>query len=218
MINANSTILFQGDSITDAFRRPEELNDAYRLGNGYAFIAGSVLRATLGTVGLSVQNRGVAGHTAAELLARWQRDCLELRPDLLSLLIGVNDAHRGMDGHLAALPGFAAAYDVMLEQVRSALPTCRLVLLEPFALIVDQQSQARLAQLKPIQAHVRAAAARHQATFVELQGAFEAVAGTHPEQWIYDGVHPTAAGHWLIAQRWLDVVAGIRLPAPVALP
>lgn len=218
MINPNSTILFQGDSITDAFRRPEELNPAYRLGNGYAFIAGAMLRATLGSAGLSVQNRGVSGHTAAELLARWQRDCIELRPDLLSLLIGVNDAHRGMRAKTAALSEFARAYDTLLGQVRSSLPGCRLVLLEPFALVFDDEGRERLAQLRPIQAHVRAAAVRHNATFVELQAAFEAVAGTHPEQWIYDGVHPTAAGHWLIAQRWLEVVAGIRLPAPVALP
>ncbi len=73
-IPLTGTLLFQGDSITDAFRRPDEINDAYRMGNGYAFIIGALLRATSGESGLTVQNRGIAGNNVDDLLFRWQRD------------------------------------------------------------------------------------------------------------------------------------------------
>lgn len=213
----SGTVLFQGDSITDAFRKPEEVGDGYRLGMGYAFLVGSLLQATTGDPGLSVQNRGVAGNTAADLLLRWGRDCLELRPDTLSLLIGVNDAIRasaaGADAG-AALAGFAPAFDALLAQVRARLPATGLVVLEPFSLPVDPLGAQRAAQLAPIREHVRHAAAAHGATLVALQDAFDAVAGTHPERWLFDGIHPTAAGQWLITQRWLQVVCGIELPAP----
>lgn len=212
-ISPSGTLLFQGDSITDAFRRPEEINEAFRLGNGYAFIAGSCLRATAGLAGLSVQNRGVSGHTARDLLQRWQRDCIELRPEVLSLLIGINDCLRVPPGG-DAMQGFAQAYDELLRQVRDALPPCRLVLIEPFFLPVVGTDPTIADRLAPIQAHVRAAAARLGATFVPLQQEFTAIAGDHPERWIYDGLHPTSAGHWLIARRWLELVAGIVLPAP----
>lgn len=215
-IPLSGTLLFQGDSITNAFRRPEEINDAYRMGNGYAFIIGSLLRATSGQAGLSVQNRGVSGDTAAHVLFRWQRDCLELRPDTLSILIGTNDAdHIRQGGYRMA--DFVRAYDAMLAQTAATLPHCRLVLMEPFALPIDAITAERCANLDPIRAHVRASASRIGATFVPLQQAFTDVAGAHPERWIYDGVHPNAAGQWLIAQRWLEVVVGLSLPSPIPL-
>jgi lysophospholipase L1-like esterase len=213
----SGTLLFQGDSITNAFRRPDEVNDAYRMGNGYAFIIGSLLRATSGQAGLTVQNRGIAGDCAADLLFRWQRDCLDLRPDLLSILVGINDLGRVAQHGESAMASFTRSYDALLRQTAAALPRCRIVLMEPFALPVDAASAQRAALLAPIQAHVRAAAARIGAVLVPLQQAFDEVAGEHPERWIYDGIHPTAAGQWLMAQRWLEVVAGIRLPGPQAM-
>ena len=209
------TILFQGDSITDAFRRPEEINDSYRLGNGYPFIIGSLLRATSGRADLTVQNRGVSGHRAADLLARWQRDCLELRPEMLSLLIGTNDA-ANPDGE-QGFQRFAISFDELLRQTRAALPRCRLILMEPFALPTGMVDAARMQRTARIQAHVHDSAKRLAATFVPLQKAFNEVAGAHPERWIYDGIHPTAAGQWLIAQRWLQEVTGLCLPAAMTM-
>ncbi len=210
------TLLFQGDSITNAFRRPEEINDAYRMGNGYAFIIGALLRATAGRAGLSVQNRGVSGDNVSDLLGRWQRDCLELRPDVLSLLIGTNDAGQMASRGRKALD-FIDGYDALIAQTVATLPDCRLVLLEPFALPVNADMEQHCVRLAPFRDHVRASAARLGAVFVPLQQAFDEASGGHPERWIYDGIHPTAAGHWLIAQRWLEVVAGIRLPAPQSM-
>ena len=208
------TLLFQGDSITDAFRRPEELNDTYRMGNGYAFIIASLLRAISGQLGLSIQNRGVSGHNAGDLLFRWHRDCLELRPDTLSLLIGINNVNQAVHAKTDALPDFARDFDAILAQTKATLPSCRIILIEPFSLPVGINGPALMQQVAPIQAHVRAAATRIGATLVPTQDAFNAVAGNHPERWIYDGLHPTAAGQWILAQRWLDIVTGIKLPSP----
>ena len=216
-IPLTGTLLFQGDSITNAFRRPEEINDAYRMGNGYAFIIGSLLRAISGQAGLTVQNRGIAGDCTPDLLFRWQRDCLDLRPDVLSLLIGTNDSGRVARDGEPAMAAFVRCFDRLLMETTAALPRCRIVLLEPFALPVNADSIPRTACLGRVQAHIRQAAERTGATFVPLQQAFDEVAGNHPERWIYDGIHPTAAGQWLIAQRWLETVANIRLPAPVAM-
>lgn len=210
-------LLFQGDSITNAFRRPDELNDSYRMGNGYAFLVGSLLRATAGQAGLTVQNRGIAGDTAPKLLERWQRDCLDLRPDVLTILIGTNDAGRIAELGPPAMEQFVRCFDRLLLETAAALPQCRLVLMEPFALPVNADSIPRVRHLPAVQAHIRAAAARTGAVFVPLQAAFDAVAGAHPERWIYDGIHPCAAGQWLLASRWLEAVAGIQLPAPRAM-
>ena len=206
------TLLFQGDSITDAFRKPEELNDAYRLGGGYPLLIGSLLRATSGRADLSIINRGVAGHSAAQLLARWQRDALEPRPAVLSLLIGINDANQAAHAGHDPLPTFISAYDRLLMEFSTALPESHLVLCEPFSLPVPGCHANLHRHCAAIREHVRHTAGTRKATLVPLQAAFDAVAGTQPEFWIYDGIHPTAAGHWLIAQTWLATVAGIHLP------
>ena len=94
MIPTGTHVLFQGDSITDAFRRPEEVNDAHQLGSGYALIAVARLQASRPELGLRFTNRGISGHTLADLAARWDADCLDLAPEVLSILIGVNGTMR----------------------------------------------------------------------------------------------------------------------------
>jgi len=93
-----------------------------------------------------------------------------------------------------------------------------MVLMEPFALPVGTNGHALRAHIAPLQALVRARVLITGATLVPLQDAFDTVAGAHPERWIYDGIHPTAAGQWLIAQRWLETVVGITLPAATPMP
>ena len=217
LLTTGGTLLFQGDSITNAFRKPEELNDCYRLGSGFPLIIGGLLRAISGRADLSIINHGIAGHNAADVLARSHRDTIESRPDVVSLLIGVNDANQAAHGNFDPLPAFAKAYDRLLFELRAALPNCRLILCEPFSLPVPGFPASLHPHCATIREHVRLTAKLNQATLVPLQAAFDAVAGDHPEFWIYDGIHPTAAGHWLIAQTWLATVAGIHLPPAVGL-
>jgi acyl-CoA thioesterase-1 len=84
-------VLFQGDSITNAFRMPQEVNDCYQMGAGYALMVAARIRSGLPSARISFMNRGVSGNGIQDLLARWRPDCLDLRPDILSILIGVND-------------------------------------------------------------------------------------------------------------------------------
>ena len=91
-------ILFQGDSITDAFRRPEEINPAFQLGNGYAFLVAAKLGARHPERRFEFINRGISGHSVQDLEKRWQADSLDHAPDLLSLLIGVNNIIRRQNG------------------------------------------------------------------------------------------------------------------------
>ena len=92
MSQPNGHILFQGDSITNAFRKPEEVCNAYQLGSGYAMLIAAQLLAARPRETLRFTNRGVCGEGVKELLNRWQTDCLDLRPDVLSLLVGINDS------------------------------------------------------------------------------------------------------------------------------
>ena len=202
MIRPRDTILFQGDSITNAVRRPEEINNAFQLGAGYALLIAARLLLERPADQLTFLNRGVSGDNVQKLADRWRADCLELRPTVLSILVGINDTMAG-----TPLAEFTATYRELLQTTRRELPAVRLVLCEPYALPCGLMTPAHCADLKFRQAAVRQLAAEFAATFVPLQAPFHAAAArTRPEDWAYDGVHATAAGFALIAREWLAQV------------
>lgn len=205
MIQPRDTILFQGDSITNAFRRPEEINNAFQLGSGYALLIAARLLLDRPADQLAFLNRGVSGDTVQKLAGRWRKDCLDLRPTVLSILVGINDALSG-----TPLPEFIATYQELLQSTRRELPAVRLVLCEPFVLPCGLITPAHSADLKLKQPIVRQLAAEFAATFVPLQAPFNAAAArTTPADWAYDGIHATAAGFALIAREWLRQVEGL---------
>jgi lysophospholipase L1-like esterase len=196
-------ILFQGDSITDGNRgRSEDPN--HILGHGYAFIIAARWGCQLPEKQLTFINRGVSGNTVRDLAARWKGDAIDLKPDLLSILIGVND--------LGGVPPdeYEAVYDRLLEDTARALPGVKLVLGEPFGLPVgglkDRWDECR-AQLAKRQEIVARLAAKHGAALVRYQKAFdEAVRRAPADYWIWDGVHPTYSGHQVMADEWVRTV------------
>ena len=199
-------ILFQGDSITDAFRKPEELNPAFQLGNGYVFLVAASLSAKFPAHGLEFVNRGVSGHTAADLSARWDRDCLDLEADVVSLLIGVNGTIRAMlVNEECDERAFIATYESLLDSVKSRNPQARLILLEPFLLEVGEVTSHWKAHLKPMQQAIAKAAAERQMILIPLQEIFNRACERAPASyWAYDGIHPTHAGFHLIAEAWIE--------------
>lgn len=200
MIQPGATILFQGDSITDCFHKPDELNESFQLGAGYAFLAASSILLDSPSSNLKFLNRGVSGNSVADLLARWQQDCIDLRPDVLSILAGVNDTLQGLGHEETSL-----SYRSLLEWTRREIPAVRIVLLEPFLLRSGDISDAQRADIRPRQAAVRALAAEFDASFVPLQQMFdEATRQTPPEFFSYDGVHASPAGAALIARAWIQ--------------
>ncbi len=203
-------ILFQGDSITDALRNRE--NDTYS-GNGYP----TLVKGRLGYEEpgkYEFLNRGVSGNRIVDLYARIKIDLINLKPDVLSILIGVNDVwHEEERRNGVAADKFERIYDMLLEEVQEALPGIRLLILEPFVLHGSAtentaEHPTRWAYFRD-ETPLRAAAARrvaekHGATFIPLQHLFdEACKLAEPSYWLWDGVHPTAMGHELIAREWM---------------
>lgn len=196
-LSRNGKILFQGDSITDGNRgRSNDPN--HILGHGYVFIIAARHGATFADRQLEFINRGVSGNTVLDLEKRWQRDALDLHPDMLSILIGVND-----HGKKVELDYYQQAYERILLAAKAANPAIKLVLCAPF---VKPQSPMPDSILKR-QEIVARLAKKHGAALVEFQPVFDAATKRAPaDYWIWDNVHPTYRGHQLMADEWERVV------------
>jgi lysophospholipase L1-like esterase len=185
---------------------PGEVCNAYQLGAGYAMLVAAHLLAARPDDHLRCINRGVSGEGVQGLRRRWQDDCLSLRPDIVSILVGVNDAIRTPRPALAP-DVFADTYRELLAETRRALPDISLVLCEPFALPVGEVTGADLATIADYGLIVRELADATGAILVPLQRVFtEAQQRAPAVYWSFDGIHPNAQGHWLIAQAWLQAV------------
>ena len=201
---ASPRILFQGDSITDGNRgRGADLNHVH--GHGFVYLLAARVGAGTPEQNATFLNRGVSGNTVLDLAKRWPKDTLELKPDVLSVMIGVNDSSKGVTPEV-----FEKTYDDLLTAARTANPKLRLVLCEPFlgatgtAIDKSPGRRERLALLVPV---VRRLTAKHGATLVDFQKVFDDAQRRAPSSyWIWDGVHPTTAGHQLMADEWERVV------------
>ncbi|MEM8494657.1 MAG: SGNH/GDSL hydrolase family protein [Planctomycetota bacterium] len=222
MIRPGDTVLFQGDSITDAGRDRgvTEPNDPAGLGQGYARDATAMLLAEHGPDAVRCLNRGIGGDRIHELAARWDADCLALKPTVLSLLIGVNDVWHGLGDDPSrgvSAKMFAAELRRLLSDAKEKLGGdggLRLIVLaEPFVLPCgagatlpfEPELSARRALVREIAEGLRA---NGPVVFVAYQEAFNAAMdrGIAPEHLAGDGVHPTLAGHMLMAEAWMDAV------------
>ena len=200
-------ILFIGDSITDCGRQ----SDVEGLGDGYVRRIREITLARDPATAPIVINRGTSGHRIPDLAERWERDVIALEPDVVSIKIGINDVWRQIDGIGGGvlIDDFKSTYDALLTRTLSALPSCKLVLCEP-TVFWPPAERAELGQalIKPYVAAVNELAdafAVH--AVVPLHSAFERAHAARPEvDWATDGVHPSSAGHMLIAERWLDAV------------
>lgn len=205
------TILFQGDSITDAIRCRE--NDHYR-GSGYAtLVSAQLMQRMPGAV--RCVNRGVSGDRVVDILARMKRDILDVKPDVISLLIGVNDVwHELIDGSGVPAPLYERVLELVVDEVRRTLPQTKLLLLEPFVLegyntCATEEQPERWNTFRtevPLRAEaMRRVAERHALPCLSFQEELDALAARYGAAWVLeDGVHPTLAGHTVIARRWLE--------------
>ena len=196
----DARILFQGDSITDG-NRGRSADPNHILGHGYVFIIAAKYGAGFPDLKLDFMNRGCSGNTVLELEKRWQKDTLDLKPDLLSVLIGVNDSGRGMP-----VDQYEQVYDKLLAAAKAANPNIRLVLCEPFTLPVGGRKNNWEAWNAVVKKDCQAAARlaeKHRAAFVRFQRVFDDACKRAPaDYWIWDGIHPTYSGHQLMADEW----------------
>lgn len=201
-IRDGATVVFAGDSITDATRT----EGGPALGAGYVLFAAAAHSARRPTSGIRWVNAGVSGNRVVDLEARWQRDVLAAAPDVVTVLIGINDVWRRYDRDS---PTSAEQYrDGYRRLLASAVDNGvrELVLIEPFLIPVADQSRWREDLDPKIQA-VRELAREYGAHLLAADGAFAQLAArTGSEAWAEDGVYPTLAGHRVLADRWLDLV------------
>lgn len=198
-LQPHDRVLLTGDSVTDWGR---DRTDPTSLGHGYAGIVAALAGARRPDLDLTFLNRGVGGDTSAMLRARWDQDAVALAPTVVSILIGINDTWRRYDA------GTATSTDDYEDNLRAVVGTVdRLVLIEPFVVPVTAAQHAWREDLDPRIAVVRRVAAERRAVLVPADGLFAAAAArTGAETWASDGVHPTPAGHGLLAEAWLAAV------------
>jgi len=207
-------IVFQGDSITDAGRSKEDQppNQAHSLGNGYVgLVAAHVLGERAGA-GWQCYNRGISGNKVFQLAERWEEDCLNLEPDVLSILIGVNDFwHTLTHGYEGTVEVYERDYRALLDRTRTARPDVALIIGEPFVL---RGGSAISDDWFPAFDAYRMAAQRvaddYGAAWIPYQSLFDAaLEKASVEHWAPDGVHPAPAGNHLMAEAWLDAFASV---------
>jgi len=201
-----TVVLFQGDSITDCGRdrTVATANAAGALGTGYPLLVAAAALAAHPDRGLRFYNRGVSGNKVPDLAARWAADTVALAPDVLSILIGVNDFwHKLGGGYTGTVEDYEHQYTALLDDTRRALPRTRLIVLEPFALRCGAVDNRWFPEFDARRAAAARVAQRAKATFVPLQQVFDDLARkSTPQYWAADGVHPTPAGHTVIAAQW----------------
>lgn len=205
LIKDGDVVLFQGDSITDAGRNRE---DADNLGNGYPNIVASMFSALYQDKNVKFLNRGISGNRVVDLKQRWNEDCLALKPDVLSILIGINDCWRRFDSNdYTPAENYKKTYTEILTQVKNDLPDTKIIILEPFVLPYPQDRKAWREDLDPKIHAAREVAKEFCTYYIPLDGIFnQAFIGKENTFWSGDGVHPSSAGHALIAKEWIKLV------------
>jgi lysophospholipase L1-like esterase len=207
----DDTVLFQGDSITDAGREKEkELpNNPASFGHGYAFLAASALLNALPEKQLIIYNRGISGNKVFQLADRWQKDCLDLKPNVLSILIGINDYWHMRNGKYdGTIDVYENDYRALLQRTKAKFPNVKLVICQPFAVVGGTAvDESWMAPVKEYQAVAKKIANEFKAIWLPYQEVFdEALKHAPATYWTNDGVHPAMPGAQLMAEAWLRVV------------
>jgi lysophospholipase L1-like esterase len=210
-LSKGNTILFQGDSITDAGRIREESapNDPSALGSGYSMLAGAALLEKFPKLDLKIHNRGVSGNKVYQLAERWDQDCLDLKPDILSILIGVNDIWHKLTGNYnGTVEIYKRDFIALLERTKKALPDVKIIICEPFAVPgVKAVDDKWYPEFYTYQKAAREIADKFGAVFIPYQKVYDEAQKQAPgSYWTPDGVHPSLAGAQLMAVAWLQTV------------
>lgn len=204
LLNSQDLVLFQGDSITDTGR--DRGNDE-SLGFGYPMMAAAWFAALHPEQKVSFINKGISGDRTKDLKARWEEDCIKLRPTVVSILVGINDCWRRYDRNVpTTVIEFEGNYRFLLTRLRETVVP-KIILCEPFVLPVSEDRCQWREDLDPKIKVVRDLAREFQTLLLPLDSIFNSVATLRsPAFWAPDGVHPSPAGHALITKEWLHIM------------
>jgi lysophospholipase L1-like esterase len=210
-IEKGDVILFQGDSITDWGRDHNKTvpNDQASLGTGYAMLTSAQLLLNYADKGLQIYNKGISGNKVYQLAERWDTDCLALKPNVLSIHIGVNDFwHTITNGYKGTIETYIGDYHKLLDRTKQALPGVKLVICEPFGVKgVKHVNDTWYPTFDLFRAAAHDIAKEYNASFVPLQSAFDKALESAPgSYWTLDGVHPAIPGAELMAKMWMEAV------------
>ena len=210
-LKKEGVVLFQGDSITDAGRKRD--NDQPKtgaaLGGGYALMAAADLLLKNADKNLKIYNKGISGNKVFQLADRWDIECLAIKPDVLSILVGVNDFWHTLNGNYkGTIQTYKQDYDKLLARTKQQLPDVQLIIGEPFAVAgVKAVDEKWYPAFDEYRAAARALADKYQAGFIPYQAVFDKAIKSAPgAYWTGDGVHPSVAGAQLMAEAWLQCV------------
>ena len=201
------TILFQGDSITDAGRNRGRYyaNDGGGMGGGYVHHTVTHLLGKYPEKNYRFYNRGISGHKVFQLADRWEDDCLQLRPDVLSVLIGVNDYWHTLDfGYEGTVEIYENDFRKLLASTKKELPEVQFIICEPFAVEGGSAISERWAAFHGYRHVAKAIAKDVGAVFIPFHSVFDEALKLAPaEYWCPDGVHPSMAGAYLMKEAWV---------------
>lgn len=205
------TILIQGDSITDAYRSKD---DDSIMGVGYPLLVNGELSYRYPQE-YKVYNRGISGNRIIDLYARIKTDIINLNPDVLSILIGVNDVwHEFSHKNGIDAEKYYKIYCMLIEEIKATLPETQIMILEPFVLKgsgTEEQWDGFRHEVGRRAEKAKKVAEKYNLIFVPLQEKFDEACKVAPsDYWLYDGVHPTIAGHEIIKCVWLEAFEQIR--------
>lgn len=194
-------ILFQGDSVTEMARNR---SNPHHLGRGYPKFAAELIRSRHPDTEFEFFNLGIAGSQAEDLVARWQEDCIDFQPDVVSVMVGVNDTWLHAEGcQWKSHEYFEECYRRLLTEIKEKT-NAKIIMLEQFLLYVPDKAHFR-EDLDPKIQITRKLAREFADIYIPTDGLFAAASvGTNPTTWAYDGVHPTEFGAKFIARHYAD--------------
>ena len=210
-LQKDDVILFQGDSITDAGRdkNVKTPNTSPMMGSGYAILAAGELLFKHAEKDLTIYNKGISGNKVHQLAERWDSDCIELKPNVLSILIGVNDFwHTKTGGYQATVKTYEDDYRTLLKRTVAALPGVKLIIGEPFAVKgIRAVDDSWYPEFDKYRETAKKLADEFNAVFIPYQKIFDEAQKRAPGvYWTHDGVHASLAGACLMANAWLEAV------------
>ena len=210
-LDKDEIILFQGDSITDAHRKRDEKepNNSSGLGSGYPVLAAAELLNRYPGKNLRIYNKGISGNKVYQLAERWDADCLEIQPTVLSILVGVNDFwHTLVNGYKGTIQTYRDDYKALLDRTRQKFPNVRLIIGEPYAVTgVKAVDASWYPAFNEYREAAREIAESFGAVFIPYQAVYDKAQQSAPgSYWTADGVHPSLAGAQLMAETWLGAI------------
>ena len=210
-LKKDDVVLFQGDSITDAGRdkKTQTPNTSSMMGSGYVMLAAGELLFKHAEKNLTIYNKGVSGNKVFQLAERWQSECIDLKPNVLSILIGVNDFwHTKSNDYKGTVKTYEDDYRTLLKRTRAALPNVKLIICEPFVINgVKAVDNTWFPGFDEYRAVAKKIASEFDTVFVPYQKIFDEAQKRAPgSYWSHDGVHVSLAGAQLMANAWMEAV------------